>query len=223
MKKINPNTRTTYKRGDFSHSRKKRFWSYKTAHINKDGFFSMSWVPAHKFEEFKKSYNNKQRNSASENKNNDFPKRLNPKTGKPFVLGDQRADGFYFMSYNSNGKVKGGFCGEQWGNKDSYFRYRIGLTLSKIQTRAKQKKLSIDITVNYLLDIFPGDSNCPILGHEMVFGGDANNSPSIDRVLPHLGYTRGNVAWVSKIANTVKSDRTAAELRMIADWIDGVV
>lgn len=64
---------------------------------------------------------------------------------------------------------------------------------------------------------------CPILGQEMVFGGETNNSPSIDRVLPHLGYTSGNVAWVSKIANTLKSDRTANELRMIADWMDGVL
>lgn len=223
MKKINPNTGTTYKRGDFSQSQKKRFWGYKTAHINKDGFFSMSWVPADKFAEFKKDYNKKQKNITSENKNNNFPKRLNPKTGKPFVMGDQRADGFYFMGYSSNGKVKGGFRGEQWGNKDSYFRHRIGLTLSKIQTRAKQKNLSIDITIDYLLDIFPRDSMCPILGQEMVFGGETNNSPSIDRVLPHLGYTRGNVAWVSKIANTIKSDRTATELRMIADWMDGVL
>lgn len=40
-------------------------------------------------------------------------KRLNPETGKPFVRGDTRADGFLFGFYKSYKKLNG-FLAEQW-------------------------------------------------------------------------------------------------------------
>jgi hypothetical protein len=42
----------------------------------------------------------------------------------------------------------------------------------------------------------------------------------LDRVIPELGYVPGNVAVISLRANTMKQDATAAELRVLADWID---
>ena len=54
----------------------------------------------------------------------------------------------------------------------------------------------------------------------MSWFGDSNSSPSIDRIVPELGYVEGNVAWISKKANTLKLNRSPQMLRKIADWID---
>ena len=63
---------------------------------------------------------------------------------------------------------------------------------------------------------------CPILEKKMEFGGGKNRSlsPSVDRLIPKKGYVKGNVSWVSLLANLVKNERTSTELRMIADWIE---
>ena len=61
---------------------------------------------------------------------------------------------------------------------------------------------------------------CLILDIEIDFAGKRRSSPSVDRLIPELGYIRGNVIWVSLLANVVKKDRTPIELRLIADWIE---
>ena len=64
---------------------------------------------------------------------------------------------------------------------------------------------------------------CPVLGIELVtkFTSDANRDywPSLDRIVPDLGYVRGNVIVMSYRANRIKSDATAAELCAIAVWV----
>jgi hypothetical protein len=47
-------------------------------------------------------------------------------------------------------------------------------------------------------------------------------SPSLDRIIPELGYVAGNVAWLCYRCNSIKRDATADELRAIANWLDHV-
>lgn len=63
---------------------------------------------------------------------------------------------------------------------------------------------------------------CPILGIPLVHGKGQphNNSPSLDRINPFLGYIPGNIAVISYRANTIKGFGTAEEHRKIADWIE---
>jgi hypothetical protein len=73
---------------------------------------------------------------------------------------------------------------------------------------------------------------CPVLGMKLEThrGAIGQNSPTIDRLVPSLGYVRGNVAIISNRANVLKRDRTAAGNRAlgdpehvaIADWMDGL-
>jgi hypothetical protein len=56
---------------------------------------------------------------------------------------------------------------------------------------------------------------CPVFGAPLVPGKDHsnNNSPSIDRLIPELGYTKGNISVISWKANQLKGKATtAAEL-----------
>jgi hypothetical protein len=64
---------------------------------------------------------------------------------------------------------------------------------------------------------------CPVLGIVLNLGtrgGFKDSSPTIDRVIPERGYVCGNVAVISKRANTIKNCGTAAEHRRIAEWME---
>ncbi len=96
-------------------------------------------------------------------------------------------------------------------NRDLYI-------LNKIKQRAVARGLDFDLVIDDIA--FSG--NCPILGVPLVRnkgGFAAANSPSIDRIIPSLGYTKGNIQVISNRANMMKSDATPEELRMFAKWV----
>jgi len=47
-------------------------------------------------------------------------------------------------------------------------------------------------------------------------------SPSLDRLKPHLGYTKGNVAVISDYANRIKQDATPEEVMAVARWMETI-
>lgn len=47
-----------------------------------------------------------------------------------------------------------------------------------------------------------------------------NDSPTLDRFIPSLGYTRKNIRILCWRCNNLKRDATSSELRQIADWMD---
>jgi hypothetical protein len=61
---------------------------------------------------------------------------------------------------------------------------------------------------------------CPVLGIELQTGNHTatHNSPSLDRLIPSLGYVKGNVNVISYKANTIKSDATLEELQKVTKW-----
>jgi hypothetical protein len=44
------------------------------------------------------------------------------------------------------------------------------------------------------------------------------DSPSLDRVIPELGYVQGNVIWVSHRANSIKQNATAEEILAVGQF-----
>lgn len=91
------------------------------------------------------------------------------------------------------------------------------MVLNNARKRANKKKLPFDIDIDFLVDIFPKDYKCPVFGISMSWG-DAegrDNSPSLDRIHPALGYVKGNVIWVSCYANRLKSDHSIETLRTL--------
>ena len=46
-----------------------------------------------------------------------------------------------------------------------------------------------------------------------------NDSPSLDRLAPELGYIEENVVWISNRANILKRDATWEELQRVAEWL----
>ena len=104
---------------------------------------------------------------------------------------------------------------------------RIGYALYKAKRRAKEKKVPFDLSAEYLEEIFPKDNLCPVFGLSFEWGGGSDeasrdNSPSLDRIVPELGYVEGNVVWISNRANILKRDATWEELQRVAEWLKSV-
>ena len=53
-----------------------------------------------------------------------------------------------------------------------------------------------------------------------MFYSDTDDSPSIDRLIPELGYIKGNVNVISLRANIIKNNATKDELIKIANWME---
>lgn len=99
-------------------------------------------------------------------------------------------------------------------------------SLSTCSRRAKRKDIEFDLDHKYLVSIYPKDFLCPILGYEMKPGrankhkGPSKCSPTLDRINPRLGYIKGNVEWVSYLANKMMSDAEGRDLIRFAEWIN---
>jgi hypothetical protein len=66
---------------------------------------------------------------------------------------------------------------------------------------------------------------CPVLGIPLAANrgrGISKNSPTLDRIIPELGYVPGNVVVISAKANVMKNDGTPEQLRAVADWLERV-
>ena len=219
-RRINPITDKNFKRGDWNEAKTKRFWSYRI-HIKKDGYFTEKWFQMEKFDQQHSATKKKSKVLTEKNKSKLIPKRINPNTGNYFKTGDTREDGFRFLRYAPEGSQKNGYMSEIYASPKGWINTKIRNTFGKIKIRCAEKNLPLEITTGYLISIFPKDSLCPALGIKMNFGGDTRmDSPSVDRLIPELGYVPKNVVWVCQEANILKSDRTSSELRAIADWIE---
>ena len=90
--------------------------------------------------------------------------------------------------------------------------------LSGAKQRAKDKGLMFDL--HYEDVQIP--NICPILRIPLipsVDGSHNDNSPSLDRRIPYLGYTRGNVKVISMKANRIKTDANSNEIAAVLDYV----
>lgn len=91
-------------------------------------------------------------------------------------------------------------------------------------TRARSRARAEGIPFSITEDDFSIPEYCPVFTHlKLEFssgcGSRPDNIPTLDKIIPALGYVPGNVAVISMRANRLKSDATAEELRAILDWI----
>lgn len=93
-----------------------------------------------------------------------------------------------------------------------------------IKKRAYTKKHNIPFNLDYEFLLSIATDTCPIFKIPLVWishgrGSPKNDSPSLDRIIPDLGYVKGNVAFISNLANTIKQTVTEKELYAVADWL----
>lgn len=90
----------------------------------------------------------------------------------------------------------------------------------RAKSRAKERGLAFDIEKSDIK--IP--THCPILNIELKChsgsSGGKYNSPSLDKIIPELGYIKGNIQVISDRANKMKADASFLELKKFAEWIN---
>lgn len=91
----------------------------------------------------------------------------------------------------------------------------------KILYRTKVRARAINVPCSLLYTDIVVPMYCPVLGIklEVSANGPKDNSPSIDRIVPILGYIPGNIQIISNKANRMKSNANPEELVKFANWI----
>lgn len=87
---------------------------------------------------------------------------------------------------------------------------KIGDMLSRAKNRSEEKNVPFNITKEDIAFV----EICPLLNIPLNWEGGPRdkNTPSLDRVIPELGYVKGNVRIISNLANMMKSYASAQEL-----------
>lgn len=92
--------------------------------------------------------------------------------------------------------------------------------INNIRARAKRKGVTFSISE----DDIETPEYCPALGVKLEYGGKSSslNRASVDRIVPGLGYVKGNVVVISVKANIIKCNATAQEIAAVARWVDAL-
>lgn len=87
--------------------------------------------------------------------------------------------------------------------------------------RAKARSIKNNIPFNIDIEDIVVPALCPILGIEIRVNKNSigKNSIALDKIIPELGYTKGNVQVISMLANSMKSNANKNELLAFANWI----
>ena len=96
--------------------------------------------------------------------------------------------------------------------------------LSNAKTRSNRDKVPFSLTLEDLIEV--ATDECPIFKTPFIWGSAKlgkgkthQETPQLDRIEPHLGYVKGNVAFLSRKANRIKDLGTMQDHYDIADWI----
>jgi len=93
--------------------------------------------------------------------------------------------------------------------------------LSSAKCRAAKKKLQFNLSLNDILRMLKR-RKCPVFGIKLKLTNSKSNcdsSPSLDRVIPKLGYVKGNAVVISWRANRIKSDANIGEITQLLRYM----
>lgn len=94
---------------------------------------------------------------------------------------------------------------------------RMGSNLAHARKRAKEQNVPFDLTLDDVYKAIPNKGICPILNVPMEY--NTRYTMTIDKIIPELGYTKGNFQIISLKANQMKNDATSAELLQFSNYI----
>lgn len=173
-----------------------------------------------------------------------YIKEINPQTGEFWRMGEMNElTGLFCRGYDKGFIKKGtNIITLVWVTEESFLNNKasmakavkkrehtkitssidghIDTSLKAIKSKCKLEGIPYNIDVPYMVSIAP--THCPVLGVNLGWcrrGKKQDNSPSIDRIIPELGYVRGNVQYLSDLANRMKQDATPEQLVAFAKWV----
>lgn len=131
-------------------------------------------------------------------------------------------------TYSKTGAFRVRYCNICRGNANSKrihgnYRLYIQKQLAQIKHRAVKNNIPFDLDAEYMISLWDSQSG-------MCFYTDSilninnnikhnRNSASLDKIVPELGYTKGNVVWCTQRINVMKNDATLDEMKKwMPDW-----
>lgn len=135
-------------------------------------------------------------------------------------------------NHNGGNKTNQRFCcvpcakRAEYLDKSTDYRWRLNKLLAAAKNRAKEKNLPFDLDKQYLIDLWlENDGCCALTGQTLDLypwgekGQVSPQAPSIDRIIPKLGYTKGNVRIITYHLNVALSDFGFEEFERLAKLI----
>lgn len=106
--------------------------------------------------------------------------------------------------------------------KECMRKRRVDHPRAEMLYAAKRRAIRDNNAFTISLDDLVIPIHCPILGLELKKGTGRGkilaSSPSLDKIIPELGYVPGNVQVISNKANSMKRDATLEEIVLLGEW-----
>ena len=129
--------------------------------------------------------------------------------------GGTRSCGCFLIE--SRAKGKHGQCRHKAGQPNNH----SGTPEYRMFCHAKEnaRKQGVPFSIELSDIVFP--EFCPIFNTPLNRNNTktGNDSPSLDKLIPKLGYVKGNINVISYKANRIKSDASLEELTQLLDWL----
>lgn len=113
-------------------------------------------------------------------------------------------------------------------NREAYLSYSVAYNQQNPERRlwsfARNRARRLNVPFNLIVEDIVIPEFCPALGIRLVpnigvKGRALAESPNLDRIIPELGYVKGNVQVISHKANMWKANRPWNEWQRFAKWI----
>ena len=105
-------------------------------------------------------------------------------------------------------------------------KYRMMNPHTTLYHLAKQRAKRDGFDFNLCKEDIVIPSVCPVLGIELKVnaGGKVptDNSPTLDRIHPKIGYIKGNIIVISSLANKIKSSANYRQILSVGRWLKGL-
>jgi hypothetical protein len=163
--------------------------------------------------------------------NNSFPKEqfVHQKRGHICIVCEKHRRETYSRIYNLKNGIKikqydqERYIKDKEKQHDRYLRSRreniLAWMIRSIKARAKRLKIPFNLIESDLH--IP--EKCPVLGITLKrgIGKQCDASPSVDRIVPSLGYIKNNIRIISWRANALKHNASVEELEQVLKYLKG--
>lgn len=124
------------------------------------------------------------------------------------------------LSYRKNRHGNFGSVCQKCSNKQcNSFKTRNPKQFMVQCAKVRAKKSGVPFSITQ--EDFQIPTHCPVLGVKLESGTKTyhDTSPSLDRIIPEIGYVPGNVVVMSFRANRIKGDASVQEMETVLNWL----
>ena len=118
---------------------------------------------------------------------------------------------------NARYRRAGNLAYESWKMRNAGRKRHSDDIVTELLRRARWRAAKKNLPFSLSYEDIDLPTYCPVLGLKLE-PLTSEAAPSLDRIIPKLGYVPGNVLVVSRRANRIKNDATVEELQEVAGF-----